>query len=90
MSDQFDNNLRGVLFKNKDRTEATPNWPHYQGNAEIDGVKYWVSSWIQTAKTTGEEFMSLSFKPQEQQSAQPKGKAKPEADFNDDISDIPF
>lgn len=60
---EYDNNMRGVLFKN-DRKEQ-PNHPDYKGNAEVDGVDYWLSAWIKEGKNG--KFMSLSFKPKDEQ-----------------------
>ena len=57
MSD-YDNNLRGVLFRN-DRNDRDKH-PDYKGSAEIDGVEYWLSAWIKAGKSG--KFMSLSFK----------------------------
>lgn len=54
---EFDNNLRGVLFKN-DRKEKDSH-PDYKGQCEIDGAEYWLSAWIKTGAKG--KFMSLSF-----------------------------
>jgi uncharacterized protein (DUF736 family) len=62
MSD-YDNNLRGVLFKN-DRKEKDTH-PDYKGSAEVGGVEYWLSSWIKVGKG-GAKFMSLSFTAKEE------------------------
>lgn len=59
----------GALFKNKDR--KTEKHPLYTGTALIDGVEYWVSSWVNEIRSgdrAGEKYMSLNFKPKEQQS----------------------
>lgn len=48
----------GSLFKN-DKKESE-NHPDYKGNALIDGIEYWVSSWINTSKD-GKKYMSLKF-----------------------------
>lgn len=56
----YNNNLRGVLFKNKDK--QSPKHPDYRGNCEIDGKQFWLDAWIKTSKA-GDKFMSLSFKP---------------------------
>ena len=67
----------GVLFKNdKKKNEKNRD---YQGNAEIDGVAYWVSAWIKTGKS-GVKFMSLSFKPKERR----QERAQDVPDYNDD------
>lgn len=58
----FDNNLRGVLFKN-DRKEKDSH-PDYKGQCEIDGADYWISAWIKTGAKG--KFMSLAFTAKEQ------------------------
>lgn len=70
----------GALFKN-DRKEQ-PNHPDYKGSAEIDGVDYWLSAWIKEGKSG--KFMSLSFKPKEEQSY------RAPATTADDMGDVPF
>lgn len=60
MSKEYDNNMRGVLFKNKDKEKDTH--ADYRGNCEIDGKQCWVDAWIKTPKAGGDKFMSLSFK----------------------------
>jgi hypothetical protein len=55
----YDNNMRGVLFKN-DRKDSDRH-PDYKGNAEVDGVHYWLSAWIKDGKSG--KFMSLAFTP---------------------------
>lgn len=61
MSD-YDNNMRGVLFKN-DRKENDKH-PDYKGQCEIDGAEYWLSAWIKMGAKG--KFMSLSFTAKEQ------------------------
>jgi hypothetical protein len=62
MTKEYDNELRGVLFKN-DRKESD-NHPDYKGSAQVDGVDYWLSAWIKTGAKG--KFMSLSFTEKEQ------------------------
>ena len=85
MSD-YDNNLRGVLFKNNKRTKDTQ--PNMTGNCEIDGVEYWVSAWTKES-AAGNRFISLSFTPKEEQanasSTGTQSKPAPADDFEDDI-----
>jgi hypothetical protein len=54
---EFDNDLRGVLFKN-DRKEKDTH-PDYKGQCEISGCEFWLSAWIKEGKKG--KFMSLSF-----------------------------
>lgn len=52
----------GTLGRNKRKTQD--NHPEYSGQAEIDGVQYWISAWIKEGNDG--KFFSLSFKPKEQ------------------------
>lgn len=54
----YDNNMRGVLFKNEDKD--SDNHPDYKGQGEVDRKPVWISAWIKTSKK-GVKFMSLSF-----------------------------
>lgn len=62
MSQQYDNNLRGVLFKN-DRKEKDTH-PDYKGQCEVGGAEFWLSAWIKEGNKG--KFMSLSFQPKEE------------------------
>ena len=96
MSQQYDNNLRGVLFKN-DRKETDAH-PYYKGQAEVDGVQYWVSGWIKEGQKG--KFVSLSFTPKEDARATPANRGaqhrggttreERSRDIRDMDSDIPF
>lgn len=77
--EQKDNS--GSLFKN-DRKEKDSH-PDYRGSAMIDGVEMWISAWLKEGKN-GTKFMSLSFKPKDEQKPQAKGGGRG-ADLNDDI-----
>lgn len=72
MSQEYDNNLRGVLFKN-DRKEKDTH-PDYKGSCEVDGVEFWLSAWIKTGQKG--KFMSLSFSPKEEAAAPPPPPAR--------------
>ena len=87
---EYSNENRGVLFKNDDK--QSDKHPDYKGSINIDGVEYWLSSWIKTSKQ-GNKFMSLSVQPK--QAAKPAKQAKQVhqvVDTNDfdDSDDIPF
>jgi uncharacterized protein (DUF736 family) len=66
---EYDNNLRGVLFKNERKEKDTH--PDYKGSAEVGGVEYWLSSWIKVGKG-GAKFMSLSFTAKEEAKPDPR------------------
>lgn len=88
---QYDNNLTGSLFKNdKGDNEKRPD---YKGQCEIDGVQYWISSWILEAgpntKRPGERFMSLKFEAKEGQAPKP-APAPTQSQGPDLTDDIPF
>ena len=89
----YDNNLTGALFKN-DRKEAETH-PDYKGSCEINGVQYWVNSWINES-SKGTKYMSLKFSPKEEQQRQQRQNLKRSAqvaqiDDGDDLNDdIPF
>lgn len=100
----YDNNNRGVLFKNI-KKEADSH-ADYQGNINIEGVEYWLNAWLKTSTKTGDKFMSLSVKPKEV--AKPAPRQGPRFDgavarqldnkpdprkgsgFDDMDSDLPF
>ena len=67
MSDgQYDNEKRGVLFRNNPAAGGTmhPQAPAYKGQATVEGVEYWLSSWLETSKS-GQKYMSLKFEKKE-------------------------
>jgi hypothetical protein len=65
VSQDYDNNLRGVLFKN-DRKEKDTH-PDYKGSCEVDGTEYWLSAWIKDGRNG--KFMSLAFTEKEEERA---------------------
>ena len=87
---QYDNNLRGVLFKN-DRKEKDTH-PDYKGSCEIDGQEMWISAWIKEGARG--KFMSLSFSAKEQAQAsapsEPAAKQPKGVPMDDLDGDIPF
>ena len=60
----YDNELKGVLFKNEDK--ETETHPDYKGSATIKGVEYFLDAWINTAET-GRKYMSLKLKAKDKQ-----------------------
>ena len=54
----YDNNMRGALFRNRDK--KSDNSPDYTGKCEIEGSNYRIAAWIKTSNG-GDKYMSLSF-----------------------------
>jgi hypothetical protein len=89
MSQQYDNEKAGVLFRND--KEGNEKRPDYTGKIQFDGVEYRLSAWIKEGKKG--KFMSLKAEefrkaadayPQDKQAP----KAAPVDDFDSDS--IPF
>jgi uncharacterized protein (DUF736 family) len=68
----------GALFRN-DKKE-TDSHPDYRGSATINGVEYWVSSWVNTS-AKGQKYMSLKYSPKEE--VHEKGMAQAKAAATD-------
>ena len=51
----YDNSNSGALFRNEDKREGKRD-PDYRGSAEVDGVAYFVDSWINTSKDGTKKF----------------------------------
>ena len=84
---EYDNNFKGVLYKNDKKTED--KHPEYKGSGQIDGIEYWISAWIKTAgqnaKVPGSKFMSLAFTPKNQ-----SGGTSTQTTSTVPAEDIPF
>ena len=90
MNKEYDNEMRGVLFRNDKREKDSQ--PNAKGTCQIEGVEYWVSAWTNTDKN-GNPYQSLSFQKKEDVDkagiAQARKAAEPEpAGFDSDP--IPF
>jgi hypothetical protein len=83
----FDNNNRGVLFKNAKKT--TDKHPDYTGSCEVNGQEMWLSAWIKTSTKDSSKFMSLQFQAKEAAPAKAKPAVK-EGSWDDVDSDLPF
>lgn len=81
---QYDNELRGSLFKNdKDGNEARPD---YTGTCQIGGMEYRMAAWLKEA-ASGKKYMSFKFDPKEGGAA--SAPVKKQAAVTED-QDIPF
>ena len=78
---QYDENMRGVLFKN-DRKERDDQ-PDYTGFINVNKTEYRLAAWIKTSQKDGySKFMSLQVS--ERQAQPRKERLQPDKD------DIPF
>jgi len=78
----YDNNMRGVLFKNDDKTDEKQ--PDYRGTIVFNNTEMYLAAWINVSKK-GTKYMALKVSPKNSDSAQPK---KSRADEFDDA--LPF
>lgn len=62
MARDYDNNMTGVLFKNE--RKRSDKDPGYTGSAEIDGVEFWLSAWLNESDKRGKYF-KIKFKPKD-------------------------
>ena len=87
---EYDNELRGVLFRNKDKRPEKKD-ADYRGKATVEGVDYWLDAWINEPKSGGEKFMAIKFKAKDAQPAA-AAPAPVEAPAGDDPfkDEIPF
>jgi len=74
----------GALFTNDKREKETH--PNYNGKATINGVDYYVSSWIKEGKNG--KFQSLSFKPVQDQANQQGRPSYNNKGFDDFLSSL--
>lgn len=101
---QYDNTNRGAAFLNEKR--ATDNHPDYRGSINVEGKDFWISFWFKTPKAGGNEFLSYSIQPKDEQqekpapqqqasrsrkvAAQEYSKASSGGKFDEMDDDIPF
>lgn len=92
----YDNTNSGALFTNNKKSKDSD--PLYRGSVDVEGIEYWVSSWVNISKA-GEKYMSLKLtKKEDSQSKQsPQSNYNPSMDqqqasqgFDDMNSEIPF
>lgn len=63
MAQQFDNELRGVLFKNA-KVEQNAKAPYYKGSITIGGREYNLAAWVKESEK-GNKFLSLKAEPKD-------------------------
>ena len=76
---EYDNNNRGVLFKNTDK--KTDKHPDYTGTATIENEDKYMSAWINESKS-GKSYLKISFAKKED--------TAPSQNTQTDSQDIPF
>jgi hypothetical protein len=81
MATKFDNNLRGVLFKNN--KEGNEKRPDIRGQCEINGVQYRIAGWHQYSKSRT-PFYALQLEVMKPTEAKEKPRDEDD-DFNDSI-----
>lgn len=57
MSEQYDNEGKGVLFKNDQKGNEKAPW--YKGKIQIQGRTYELAAWVRESKKDGSKFLSL-------------------------------
>lgn len=83
---EYDNELRGVLFQNKKkRTDKDPGW---QGQCTVNGVEYWVSAWV-NENPDGSKRINFNLTEKEDESPQQRNqrRAAPRGRNDDDDFD---
>ena len=78
----YDNNMRGAIWPNKKKD--TPKHPDFKGEAEIDGVQYWVSAWKRGENDNPEgPSLKFQFELKERKQAAEQPAVTPQAGFDD-------
>jgi uncharacterized protein (DUF736 family) len=74
----------GALFKNDDKSNE--RHPDYKGSLNVNGVDFWISSWLKTSKA-GAKYMSLSVTPKNANNtrAPVQSKSAPADEFDDSL-----
>lgn len=86
MNKQFDNNNRGVLFKNDKK--GNEKRPDLRGTLVVNNEEFNVSGWKRKSQKSGDAYLSLSVEPKK--AAPPKrAPVMDETPFDDD-KDLPF
>lgn len=82
----YDNDMKGAMFPNdKGDNEKRPD---FRGDVTIGGIKYSLSAWNNTAKSSGKPYISL--KVSEYVEVQPKQQQKQQLAQQTLVDEIPF
>lgn len=82
---QYDNNNRGVLFKNDKK--GNEKRPDYRGTLVVNNEDFNVSGWVKRSQKSGDAYLSLSVEPKKP--APKRAPVMDETPFDDD-KDLPF
>ena len=74
----------GILSRDKKR--KSDKHPEFTGSAEVDGVEYWLSAWVNESEHG--KYFKISFKPKDGQKA--AGEHSQVREPGDEDDDTPF
>jgi len=89
MSNQYDNQNRGAIWKNENR--QSDKHPHFSGSINIDGKDYWLSGWKRADDASDRApLVSFSVRPKDDNPSQSYQQSAPQKAQDDFADDIPF
>jgi len=89
MSNQYDNQNRGAIWKNENR--QSDKHPHFSGSINIDGKDYWLSGWKRADDASDRApLVSFSVRPKDDNPSQSYQQPAPQKAQDDFADDIPF
>jgi len=89
MSNQYDNQNRGAIWKNENR--QSDKHPHFSGSINIDGKDYWLSGWKRADDASDRApLVSFSVRPKDDNPSQSYQQSAPQKAQDDFEDDIPF
>ena len=74
----------GTGFLRRNEKASKPSHPSHTGTATVDGVKYFVSAWVNEGDD-GKKYFKLSFRPAEDRSDDRQPQRGGRAQFDDQI-----
>jgi hypothetical protein len=79
---QYDDSNKGALFKN-DKKEGD-NDPDYTGTINVEGSEFWISAWVNTAKS-GMKYMALKIRAKDAPNDRAKSKPADKVDQSNEV-----
>ena len=86
MSPEYDNNMKGVLFKNEKTKDTQPD---ATGTIVIDNVEYGISAWNNTSKG-GKNYQSIKVTTKEEMAEFKKKREESSPGPQESDDNIPF